>query len=90
MQQNNLLYINWSIHASCSLRGVACERRRVSGCRDFLSLFQAPRETREGEGEANEGGWGEKKRERRGACNHFLKHLMPVYQLPVYHLIGQF
>ena len=36
------------------------------------------------------GNGGEKKRERRGACNHFLKHLMPVYQLPVYLLIGQF
>ena len=36
------------------------------------------------------GNRGEKKRERRGACNHFLKHLMPVYQLPVYLLIGQF
>ena len=36
------------------------------------------------------GNEGEKKRERGGACNHFLKHLMPVYQLPVYPLIGQF
>ena len=36
------------------------------------------------------GNGGEKERERRGACNHFLKHLMPVYQLPVYLLIGQF
>ena len=36
------------------------------------------------------GNEGEKKRGRRGACNHFLKHLMPVYQLPVYPLIGQF
>ena len=43
------------------------------------SLFQAPRESREGEGEgAKRRGTGERKRwERRGACNHFLKHLMP-------------
>ena len=45
----------------------------------FCSLFQAPREPREGEGEgAKRRGTGERKRrERRGACNHFLKHLMP-------------
>ena len=41
-------------------------------------------------GQKRGGNGGEKKRERRGACNHFLKHLMPVYQLPVYLLIGQF
>ena len=56
------------------------------------SLFQAPRETHEGEGEETKtrGAGGEKKRERRAACNHFLKYLMTVYQLPVYPLIGQF
>ena len=43
------------------------------------SLFQAPREPREGEGEgAKRRETGERKRwERRGACNQFLKHLMP-------------
>ena len=40
--------------------------------------FQAPRETREGEGEGTKTmGVGERKREIRGACNHSLKHLMP-------------
>ena len=56
------------------------------------SLFQAPREKREGEGEGTKTrGAGERKRgKERGACNHSLKYLMPVYQLPVYPLIGQF
>ena len=48
-------------------------------CIRVTSLFQAFREKREGEGEGTKtrGGWEEKKRERRGACNHSLKHLMP-------------
>ena len=68
------------------------ERTLVAAGRVTASLFQAPRETREGEGEGTKtrGAGGEKKRERRGACEHFFKHLMPVYHLPVYPLIGQF
>ena len=55
-----------------------------------LNIDKAMKRKLKGEGVKRRGTGERKRRERREACNHFLKHLMQVYQLPVYPLIGQF